>query len=82
MVKAKLERSGSAPPGPALESLATALARSGARIDRTDGVRADFADGWVHVRPSNTEPIVRVIAEAATSARAEALAAEARSMMS
>jgi phosphomannomutase len=36
-------------------------------------VRVDFADGWVHLRASNTEPIVRIIAEAATEARADEL---------
>ena len=35
-----------------------------AKVDTTDGCRFDFADGWVHIRPSNTEPVVRVIAEA------------------
>ena len=35
-----------------------------ARADRRDGLRLDWADRWVHVRSSNTEPIVRVIAEA------------------
>jgi phosphomannomutase len=35
-----------------------------ARTDRLDGLRLDWEDRWVHVRPSNTEPIVRVIAEA------------------
>ena len=34
------------------------------KIDRTDGVRFDFADGWLHLRSSNTEPVMRVIAEA------------------
>jgi phosphomannomutase len=37
-----------------------------ARRDRLDGLRLDWSDRWVHVRPSNTEPIVRVIAEAPT----------------
>jgi phosphomannomutase len=45
------------------------------RIDTQDGVRVDFADGWVHVRPSNTEPIARVIAEAKTPERAQELVA-------
>lgn len=53
----------------------TAAAFGGERIDRADGVRIDFADGWVHLRASNTEPIVRIIAEATTSARAEELVA-------
>jgi phosphomannomutase len=43
---------------------------SDAKISTVDGVRLDFADGWVHLRPSNTEPIVRLIAEAKTDARA------------
>ena len=34
-----------------------------ARVDRRDGLRLEWDDGWVHVRASNTEPIVRVIAE-------------------
>jgi len=43
-----------------------------------DGVRVDFDDGWVHLRPSNTEPIVRVIAEAGSEAQARALADRVR----
>ena len=35
-----------------------------ARVDRRDGLRLDWPDRWLHIRPSNTEPIVRVIAEA------------------
>ncbi len=46
---------------------------AGARMDTTDGARIDTPEGWVHVRPSNTEPIARVIAEGATHAAAEAL---------
>lgn len=34
------------------------------RINTEDGVRIDFVDGWVHLRSSNTEPIIRIIAEA------------------
>ena len=36
-------------------------------LDDSDGLRIDFDEGWVHVRPSNTEPIARVIAEASDS---------------
>ncbi len=36
------------------------------QINTADGVRIDFTEGWVHLRPSNTEPIVRLIAEAET----------------
>ncbi len=42
-------------------------------VNRVDGLRLDWADRWLHVRPSNTEPIVRVIAEAPTRADAEGL---------
>lgn len=41
-----------------------------ARLNTADGVRIDFDDGWVHLRPSNTEPIIRLIAEAETESRA------------
>jgi phosphomannomutase len=34
------------------------------RIDLSDGVRVDWPDGWVHLRASNTEPIIRLIGEA------------------
>jgi phosphomannomutase len=47
-----------------------------ARPDRSDGLRLDWADRWVQVRASNTEPIVRVIAEAADAPRARVLADE------
>jgi len=33
------------------------------RIDTQDGIRIDWPDSWVHARPSNTEPIMRIIAE-------------------
>lgn len=41
-----------------------------------DGVKIDFPDGWVHLRKSNTEPIIRVYAEAATTELAEQKAAD------
>ncbi|MEM9259987.1 MAG: phosphoglucosamine mutase [Bacteroidota bacterium] len=40
-----------------------------------DGLKLDFPDGWVHLRASNTEPIVRVYAEANSAERARELAA-------
>jgi phosphomannomutase len=45
-----------------------------ARADRRDGLRLDWPDCWAHVRASNTEPIVRVIAEAGDRERAHELA--------
>jgi phosphomannomutase len=46
---------------------------AGQRLETVDGVRVDRDDGWVHLRPSNTEPIVRLIAEAADEATARGL---------
>lgn len=45
-----------------------------ARADRGDGLRLDWDDCWAHIRASNTEPIVRVIAEAEDADRARELA--------
>ena len=36
-----------------------------AKVDTTDGYRFDFDDGWVHLRTSNTEPVMRIIIETA-----------------
>jgi phosphomannomutase len=50
----------------------------GAAVDQTDGVKVLWPDGWVHVRASNTQSLVRVIAEGETAARAQELADWAR----
>ena len=47
---------------------------SGERINDIDGIKIDFAENWVHLRKSNTEPIVRVYTEAKSQAEADALA--------
>ncbi|QDU72816.1 phosphoglucosamine mutase [Mucisphaera calidilacus] len=52
-----------------------------ARIDRQDGIRFDFDNRWLHVRPSNTEPILRFIAEAPTEQHAAELTRKARSIL-
>jgi phosphomannomutase len=39
-----------------------------------DGVKIDFAENWVHLRKSNTEPIIRVYTEAKSADEADALA--------
>ena len=48
-------------------------------VDTTDGIRMTVEGGWVHVRASNTEPVIRIIAEAQTEYDAEALIEKARS---
>jgi phosphomannomutase len=52
-----------------------------AKVNRLDGLRLDWPDRWLHVRPSNTEPIVRVIAEAPARADAERLCREVGEML-
>jgi phosphomannomutase len=67
IVKDKLDR-----PDASLDAVYDALrsAFPEATADLQDGLRLSWPDRWVHVRPSGTEPIVRVIAEAPTNAEA------------
>ncbi len=53
----------------------------GASADRSDGLKLKLDDGWIHVRASNTEPILRIAAEAVTKARAEELYAIGRGLI-
>lgn len=55
--------------------------RAGGTIDMQDGVKAVFSDGWFHLRVSNTEGLVRVIAEAETEAQARRLQDRARKIL-
>lgn len=45
-------------------------------VNTIDGVKIDFPDKWIHLRKSNTEPIIRIYAEAQTMQEADALIAE------
>jgi phosphomannomutase len=45
----------------------------GAEVDRSDGLKLKAPDGWIHVRASNTEPVLRIAAEAKTRERLEEL---------
>ncbi len=47
---------------------------AGEKITDIDGVKIDFKDSWVHLRKSNTEPIIRIYSEAETMEKADALA--------
>lgn len=51
------------------------------KITDIDGVKIDFADSWVHLRKSNTEPIIRIYAEAHTADDAKALADRIRAII-
>ena len=74
IVKAKASREGD------LESRYKALQEKfpEAAVDTADGLRLSWGDRWLHVRPSGTEPIFRLIAEAPTREEAERLVAAAR----
>mgnify|MGYP002780059479 CR=1 FL=1 len=75
IVKDKLARP-AAPLGDVYAALRAEFAD--ATADTQDGLRLAWPDRWVHVRPSGTEPIVRVIAEAPTKGDADALVARSR----
>ncbi len=50
-------------------------------ITDIDGVKIDFPDSWVHLRKSNTEPIIRIYSEASTMEKADALAQDIKSVI-
>jgi phosphomannomutase len=49
------------------------LEREGIAYDQTDGIKISWPDGWVHLRVSNTESLIRIISEAETAPRAAEL---------
>jgi phosphomannomutase len=75
IMKDKLDR-----PNAPLDTVYEALKRafSDAEADTQDGLRLTWPDRWVHIRPSGTEPIVRVIAEAPSAEAAEKLVRDCR----
>ena len=79
IVKAKLER-GTRNAERGMDTIYAALRRRfpDAAADTQDGLRLGWRDRWLHVRPSNTEPIIRLIAEAPNRTDAERLIEEAR----
>jgi phosphomannomutase len=79
IVKDKLDR-----PAAPLDAVYVALraAFPDAVADTQDGLRLDWPDRWVHLRPSGTEPIVRVIAEGPTELGARTLIMQARAPLS
>ena len=54
---------------------------SNEKITDIDGVKIDFADSWVHLRKSNTEPIIRIYSEAETMEKADKLAEEIKGVI-
>lgn len=70
--KNKLELKQGLNPDAVLERLMSKF--SNEQINTIDGLRIDFAEGWVHMRKSNTEPIIRIYAEAKSPSKANELA--------
>jgi phosphomannomutase len=58
-------------PGAAVEALAEHFGSQGLDTDRTDGLTVDLGDWWFNVRPSNTEPLLRLNVEARTPEECE-----------
>ena len=54
---------------------------AGEKVTDIDGVKIDFPDGWVHLRRSNTEPIIRIYSEAQSAERANELAANVKNQL-
>ena len=63
----------------AVEAVKKAFASE--KVDTQDGIRIDWDRAWVHARPSNTEPIMRIIAEAPDRAEAEKRVAEVQKVV-
>ena len=76
IAKGKIEL-GDIDPDRALNAVKKSLP-AGARINEEDGLRIDYPDHWIHLRKSNTEPIVRVIAEAKDRNEARSLVEDYR----
>ncbi|MFM7315593.1 MAG: phosphoglucosamine mutase, partial [bacterium] len=85
MVKDKIDLppGGAAVARAALEAVAGEIASKypGALLDRRDGLHARLDEAtWLHLRASNTEPIVRILLEAAGETKAETLRCEAHAL--
>ncbi len=59
-----------------MERVTATVLEGTAKVDTTDGVKIWYDNGWVLIRPSGTEPIVRIFAESKTKANAEELMLE------
>jgi phosphomannomutase len=72
MAKSKIEQSPEIQLDKVFETLSHKYRNE--KINREDGLKIDFEDGWVHLRPSNTEPIIRIYSESTSSVVANNLA--------
>jgi phosphomannomutase len=81
IVKSKIELEGPEQVRAILGGLEDIFAEDALGRSSEDGLRIDFARSWIHARASNTEPIIRLIAEAPTRAEADALLERAQSAL-
>jgi phosphomannomutase len=68
-------------PAASVAAIAAQLAESGASIDLLDGLTADFGDWWFNLRPSNTEPLLRLNVEDSNAASLDEHVAWVRSLI-
>lgn len=70
-------------PGMDVDAILAAVKKQfeGEEITDIDGVKIDFEDGWVHLRKSNTEPIIRIYSEAKDAAGADRLAEKVKTIV-
>jgi phosphomannomutase len=73
IVKSKIELKSQEQVREILAAIEKKLSGKAKSINREDGIRIDFEYSWLHARASNTEPIIRIIAEAPTRDGAEEL---------
>jgi len=78
MVKDKIEL-GSVDPKSAMDKIE--LNFTDAKSDKTDGLKLIWENSWIHIRKSNTEPIIRIYAEALTQTASEELVNRVRSIL-
>lgn len=64
-----------------LQRVSDELERENIEYDQTDGIKISWPDGWVHIRVSNTESLIRIISEAESAARANELLDWARDQL-
>ena len=68
-------------PSATVDALAAKLSAEGYDVDRLDGLTVDRGDWWFNVRPSNTEPLLRLNLEAPTQAEVDQHVAEVKSLI-
>lgn len=68
-------------PDAVLKKVINRYKKENCKITTTDGVKLDFPDYWIHMRKSNTEPIIRIIVEAKSKNEAEKVQSELRTFL-